>query len=159
MKKTNRVLALGLLLPLAASVSAAVIPVRLPGMVPLTPTVPVLSLPSFPAPVEGPRRLPSAPFEGSLQLPGAPLPLPLPPQPLELPSQEIHLDWSFLDGDAGTAPVVAPRGRGPKPLPPAGASAALKFASEGAKKGEGLKRVGDELFDHARPRVLLVEAL
>jgi hypothetical protein len=157
--KTTRLLPLTFALSLAsAAAPAAVLPVRLPGMIPLTPA-PAISLPSLPAPVSGPTRLPGAPFVGPVSLPGASAPLPLPAPTLELPAPEIHLDWSFLDapGDDGAAgaAVVAPRDRGPKPLPPSAAAAALKFAADGAKKDERLTRVGEGFFDLARPRVLV----
>jgi hypothetical protein len=144
----NFFFSVGLLLS-AAAAEAAVLPVRILPFAALSvgvaaaaaaplalkalslPSAP-LSLPSLPAPVSGPMSLPG---------PASPLPL---PQAVELAPDDIHLDWSFLDGP-DAAVVVLPRGRGPKPLPPAGAAAQLTFAAKGAAR----------LFDHARPLVLI----
>lgn len=140
-------------LPSAVSAAPAVLSSRPLSAAPLsasTPMIPALiPAPALPAPSAG------LPLIVPARLPGVKNPLPV-PQTLQASSplsslDDVHLDWDFLDLDGGPAalPVTAPRPRGPKPLPPAGAAAQLKFASEGAKPG--LVRVGaDPLFDQAR---------
>lgn len=131
----------GASLSAAAAPSAALTLKSVP--LPLMPSAP--SLPSFPAPVQGPMRLPGA---------ERPLPLALPAQlpsalPASLPSSKYHLDWSFLDDQDGEASAaVVPAGPGPKPLPPSGAAAQLTFASRAAKKD--LAGVVSAVFDRSR---------
>lgn len=127
----------------ALSLSLAANSFKAAPLPPAASPLPAASLPSLPVPVSGP-----------LSLPGPSFPLPA-PAPLELPSAEIHLDWSFLDGRDGAA-VAVPTAPAPKPLPPAGAAAPLRFSAEAARKDAPEVRVGpDAFFDQARPRVLV----
>jgi hypothetical protein len=142
MKIESFTLASGLTASAAATPSLSVKSVPLQ----LLPSTPML--PSFPGPVSGPRSLPGRAF---------PLPLSLPSAlstAHEFPGDDIHLDWSFLDGDEGSAALVT-NGRGPKPLIPKGAAAQLTFAAEAAEKNSPIRAGADELFDRARQRVLV----
>jgi hypothetical protein len=142
---------------LSAAADAAVIPVNLPilGVVPASLAGAAASL-SGAAALTSAASSPSLPVSGPISLPGAAVPLPLPqPVQLALPrAEDYHLDWSHLDGGAAAAAVL-PRPRGPKPLPPAGASAQLNFAAAAAKKA-GVRIVADALFDAARPHAARV---
>ncbi|MFI5347365.1 MAG: hypothetical protein ACHQ51_13405 [Elusimicrobiota bacterium] len=135
-------------LPSGLSASASLTPALSVKSVPLPilPSAPVL--PAFPAPVQGPMSLPGA---------AVPLPLSLPSELSihhEFPDNEIHLDWSFLDGDEGAAALVS-NDRGPKPLTPKGAAAQLQFAAKAARKSPLVQVSADQLFDHSRPRQLV----
>lgn len=145
----HRKTALSLLavLALAASASAATVPLRLPSAFPALPlslpglgaNLPSVILPSLPAPVAGPTLFP-----------GVKSPLPLPVVTRLSAADDMVLDWSFLDDeDDGLAGVLVPADGGPKPLPPGTARAPLKFLSRAA---EAVRIAPVEFFDHSARR-------